>query len=112
MKVLLIRYRQVYNPFDYGSHTYAGVELETLVWIDSDFNEQDKEMEKLRRGTSSPVHGRQQHLIIDPVFSGNRRTVLQSLPEIPPFQQANPLMFNGSPGLPGISQYVEIMDAQ
>jgi hypothetical protein len=54
---LLLLIRDMDNPFEYGSHTYADVDLETLVYLDSYFDEQDKEMERLKVETSSSVKG-------------------------------------------------------
>ena len=42
--VLLIR--DMDNPFEIGSNTYADVDLETLNYLDTYFDEQDAEMEK------------------------------------------------------------------
>ncbi|MEI6293996.1 MAG: hypothetical protein WCP36_09950 [Methanomicrobiales archaeon] len=45
---LLLLIRDMDNPFEFGSDTYADVDLETLVYLDSYFDEQDKEMEQLK----------------------------------------------------------------
>ena len=45
---LLLLIRDMDNPFEIGTHTYADVDLETLVYLDSYFDEQDKEMDKLQ----------------------------------------------------------------
>jgi hypothetical protein len=47
---LLLLIRDMDNPFEIGAHTYADVDLETLVYLDTYFDEQDKEMEKLQSG--------------------------------------------------------------
>jgi hypothetical protein len=44
---LLLLIRDMDNPFEIGAHTYADVDLETLVYLDTYFDEQDAEMEKL-----------------------------------------------------------------
>ena len=44
---LLLLIRDMDNPFEIGSHTYADVDLETLAYLEIYFNEQDAEMEKL-----------------------------------------------------------------
>jgi hypothetical protein len=48
---LLLLIRDMDNPFEFGSHTYADVDLETLVYLGSYFDEQDAEMEKLNAET-------------------------------------------------------------
>jgi len=53
---LLLLIRDMDNPFEIGSHTYADVDLDTLVYLDSYFDEQDAEMEKLIAETSQAVH--------------------------------------------------------
>ena len=45
---LLLLIRDMDNPFEIGTHTYADVDLETLVYLDTYFDEQDREMEKLQ----------------------------------------------------------------
>ena len=45
---LLLLIRDMDNPFEIGTHTYADVDLETLVYLDTYFDEQDREMEILR----------------------------------------------------------------
>ncbi|MCX6698136.1 MAG: hypothetical protein NTV84_11455 [Methanoregula sp.] len=45
---LLLLIRDMDNPFEIGSHTYADVDLETLAYLEIYFNEQDAEMEKLQ----------------------------------------------------------------
>jgi len=52
---LLLLIRDMDNPFEFGSHTYADVDVETLVYLDSYFDSQDAEMEKLKAETSQPV---------------------------------------------------------
>jgi hypothetical protein len=52
---LLLLIRDMDNPFEFGSHTYADVDIETLVYLESYFNEQDREMEKLKAETTEPV---------------------------------------------------------
>ena len=47
---LLLLIRDMDNPFEIGTHTYADVDLETLVYLDTYFDEQDTEMEKLQSG--------------------------------------------------------------
>ncbi|MDP3395590.1 MAG: hypothetical protein Q8S57_02815 [Methanoregula sp.] len=47
---LLLLIRDMDNPFEIGEHTYADVDLETLVYLDIYFDEQDNEMEKLQSG--------------------------------------------------------------
>jgi hypothetical protein len=49
---LLLLIRDMDNPFEIGSHTYADVDLETLVWLNCYFDEQDAEMEKMQAGSS------------------------------------------------------------
>jgi len=49
---LLLLIRDMDNPFEIGEHTYADVDLETLVYLDTYFDEQDKEMEKLQSGVT------------------------------------------------------------
>lgn len=49
---LLLLIRDMDNPFEFGSDTYADVDLETLVYLNSYFDEQDKEMEQLKAETS------------------------------------------------------------
>jgi len=49
---LLLLIRDMDNPFEIGAHTYADVDLETLVYLDTYFDEQDTEMEKNLRGNS------------------------------------------------------------
>ena len=44
---LLLLIRDMDNPFEIGGHTYADVDLETLVYLNTYFDEQDAEMEKL-----------------------------------------------------------------
>ena len=45
---LLLLIRDMDNPFEIGAHTYADVDLETLVYLDTYFDEQDIEMEMLQ----------------------------------------------------------------
>jgi hypothetical protein len=40
------------NPFEIGSNTYADVDLETLNYLTSYFDEQDAGMEKGRAGNT------------------------------------------------------------
>ncbi|MFA4824092.1 MAG: hypothetical protein WC593_02935 [Methanoregula sp.] len=47
---LLLLIRDMDNPFEIGTHTYADVDLETLAYLDTYFDEQDAEMEKIVRG--------------------------------------------------------------
>lgn len=49
---LLLLIRDMDNPFEIGGHTYADVDLETLVYLDTYFDEQDAEMENLSAGKS------------------------------------------------------------
>lgn len=49
---LLLLIRDMDNPFEIGSHTYADVDLETLTYLETYFDEQDAEMEKVRAGTA------------------------------------------------------------
>jgi hypothetical protein len=49
---LLLLIRDMDNPFEIGTHSYADVDLETLVYLDKYFDEQDAEMERLKAGTS------------------------------------------------------------
>ena len=39
---LLLLIRDMDNPFEIGAHTYADVDLETLVYLDTYFDEQDR----------------------------------------------------------------------
>jgi len=48
---LLLLIRDMDNPFEFGSQTYADVDLGTLVYLGSYFDEQDAEMEKLNAET-------------------------------------------------------------
>lgn len=48
---LLLLIRDMDNPFEIGSHTYADVDLETLTYLEIYFDEQDAAMEKLQSGT-------------------------------------------------------------
>ena len=45
---LLLLIRDMDNPFEIGSNTYADVDLETLNYLTTYFDEQDAEMEKGR----------------------------------------------------------------
>jgi len=47
---LLLLIRDMDNPFEIGSHTFADVDLETLTYLETYFDEQDAEMEKLQSG--------------------------------------------------------------
>jgi hypothetical protein len=49
---LLLLIRDMDNPFEIGEHTYADVDLETLVYLDTYFDEQDNEMDKLESGVA------------------------------------------------------------
>ena len=49
---LLLLIRDMDNPFETGSHTYADVDLETLIYLETYFDERDAEMEKLKAGTA------------------------------------------------------------
>jgi hypothetical protein len=49
---LLLLIRDMDNPFEIGSHTYADVDLETLAYLETYFDEQDREMEKLKTKTT------------------------------------------------------------
>ncbi|HVP94489.1 MAG TPA: hypothetical protein VMS89_04875 [Methanoregulaceae archaeon] len=51
---LLLLIRDMDNPFEFGSHTCADVDIETLMYLDSYFDEQDAEMEQLKTITSEP----------------------------------------------------------
>jgi hypothetical protein len=48
---LLLLIRDMDNPFEIASHTYADVDLDTLTYLETYFDEQDAEMEKLIPGT-------------------------------------------------------------
>jgi hypothetical protein len=48
---LLLLIRDMDNPFEFGSHTYADVDIETLVYLESYFDSQDAEMDRLKSGT-------------------------------------------------------------
>lgn len=48
---LLLLIRDMDNPFEIGSHTYADVDLETLDYLETYFDEQDAVMENLQPGT-------------------------------------------------------------
>lgn len=47
---LLLLIRDMDNPFEIGTHTYADVDLETLVYLETYFDEQDAEMDTLQSG--------------------------------------------------------------
>ena len=47
---LLLLILDMDNPFEIGGHTYADVDLETLVYLETYFDEQDAEMERLAAG--------------------------------------------------------------
>lgn len=49
---LLLLIRDMDNPFEIGSHTYADVDLETLNYLTTYFDEQDAVMEKTGTGPS------------------------------------------------------------
>jgi hypothetical protein len=44
---LLLLIRDMDNPFEVGTHTYADVDLETLDYLETYFDEQDAAMEPL-----------------------------------------------------------------
>jgi len=48
---LLLLIRDMDNPFEIGSNTYADVDLETLTYLTTYFDEQDAEMESGRAGS-------------------------------------------------------------
>jgi len=48
---LLLLIRDMDNPFEFGAHTYADVDIETLVYLESYFDSQDAEMDRLKSGT-------------------------------------------------------------
>jgi hypothetical protein len=48
---LLLLIKDMDNPFEIGSHTYADADLETLNYLETYFDEQDSEMERLQSGT-------------------------------------------------------------
>ncbi|MFA4876658.1 MAG: hypothetical protein WC586_04545 [Methanoregula sp.] len=48
---LLLLIRDMDNPFEIGSHTYADVDLETLTYLEKYFDEQDADMEMLQKGS-------------------------------------------------------------
>jgi len=54
---LLLLIRDMDNPFEIGTHTYADVDLETLVYLDTYFDEQDTGMEKLQSGMPQDENG-------------------------------------------------------
>lgn len=47
---LLLLIRDMDNPFEIGEHTYADVDLETLDYLETYFDEQDAAMENLQNG--------------------------------------------------------------
>jgi hypothetical protein len=49
---LLLLIRDMDNPFEIGSNTYADVDLETLNYLTTYFDEQDAVMEKAKTGSS------------------------------------------------------------
>ncbi len=49
---LLLLIRDMDNPFEFETNTYADVDIETLVYLDSYFDSQDAEMEKLKTESS------------------------------------------------------------
>lgn len=51
---LLLLIRDMDNPFEFGEHTYADVDIQTLVYLDGYFDSQDAEMESLN-GTSGVI---------------------------------------------------------
>jgi len=48
---LLLLIRDMDNPFEFGAHTFADVDLETLAYLETYFDEQDADMERLQSGT-------------------------------------------------------------
>jgi hypothetical protein len=48
---LLLLIRDMDNPFETGSNTYADVDLETLTYLTTYFDEQDAEMETAGAGS-------------------------------------------------------------
>nr|WP_320160219.1 hypothetical protein [uncultured Methanoregula sp.] len=48
---LLLLIRDMDNPFEFGAHTFADVDLETLTYLETYFDEQDADMERLQSGT-------------------------------------------------------------
>nr|WP_321507227.1 hypothetical protein [uncultured Methanoregula sp.] len=48
---LLLLIRDMDNPFEIGTHTYADVDLETLTYLETYFDEQDADMETMQSGT-------------------------------------------------------------
>jgi hypothetical protein len=49
---LLLLIKDMDNPFEFGSDTFADVDLETLTYLETYFDKQDREMENVR--TNSP----------------------------------------------------------
>jgi hypothetical protein len=49
---LLLLIRDMDNPFEIGSHTFADVDLETLTYLETYFDEQDAEIEMLQSGNA------------------------------------------------------------
>ncbi len=49
---LLLLIKDMDNPFEIGSHTYADVDLETLTYLETYFDEQDREMERVGTKTT------------------------------------------------------------
>jgi len=49
---LLLLIRDMDNPFEFGDHTFADVDLETLRYLENYFDEQDAEMEKLQESAA------------------------------------------------------------
>ena len=52
---LLLLIKDMDNPFEFGSHTYADVDIETLVYLDTYFDDQDAEMERLYAEMANPA---------------------------------------------------------
>jgi hypothetical protein len=52
---LLLLIRDMDNPFEIGSNTYADVDLETLNYLTTYFNERDAEMEKERASNTEEM---------------------------------------------------------
>jgi hypothetical protein len=49
---LLLLIRDMDNPFEMGSNTYADVDIETLTYLETYFDEQDREMERVSTKTT------------------------------------------------------------
>jgi hypothetical protein len=44
---LLLLIKDMDNPFEFGSHAYADVDVETLTYLETYFDEHDREMENV-----------------------------------------------------------------